>query len=153
AAAQKNIWKQDRMSHLPVFVFFSLPFEHACLDDPVFEFPEVDFFVAHWVSLDFIAPEPFLDVIEKMLMQPFHVHRVERVLHDLQPIAGDNRRTDVAQYAVAHEQIPAWHQRSRLRSQVSKYQPAQLFDWIGWHANAVFERTVGIFRLLIRLPK
>jgi len=83
-----------------------------------------------------------------MLMQPFDVYRVEGVLHDLQPIAGDHRRADVAQHAVAHEQFPARQKRRGLWTEVSENQPAKFFDWIRRHANAIFECAIGIFGLL-----
>jgi len=53
-------------------------------------------------------------------MKPLYMHRVKRILHDLQPIARDHRRADIAQHAIAHEQIPARHQGRWLRSQVGK---------------------------------
>ena len=139
------------MPHLPVFIVFGLALEHPRLDDAMLELSEVDLLMAHRISLEFSAPEPFLHVIKKMLMQPFDVHRVEGVLHDLQPIAGDHRRADIAQHAVAHEQFPARQQRRGLWAEVSENQPAKFFYRICRHVDAIFKRAVGVFGLLIGL--
>ena len=63
------------------------------------------------------------------------MHRIERVLHDLQPIARNHRRADIAQHAVPDEQFPARQQRRGLWPEVSENQPAEFFYRIRRHTD------------------
>ena len=56
---------------------------------------------------------------------------------------GIDRRTDIAQHAVAHEQFPARQQRRGLWAEVGENQPAKFFYRIRRHVDAIFKRAVG----------
>ena len=139
------------MPHLPVFVVFRFTLQHPIFDDTVLEHSEVDLLMAYRIALEVRVAQPFLNVIVKMLMEPFNMHRVERVLHDLKPVARNHRCSDVAQDAVADKEIPARQERHGFRAQVSKDQPSQLLNRVSGHTDTLFEVAVRILGLLVRL--
>ncbi len=71
-----------------------------------------------------------------MAVQPLEVRRVDAVLHDLQPVARDERAADVAQHTLPDEEIVARQQRRRLGAQVGEDQAAQLLRAVGRRASA-----------------
>ena len=76
-------------------------------------------------------------------VQPLHVHRVDRVLHDLDPVARNLNVLDVADHVVHHEEVPARQQRRRLRPEVGKDQAAQLLDSVRGQPDRVLEPHSG----------
>jgi hypothetical protein len=77
------------MAALPVGRVFTLVAPGAPLDDAVLERIEPDTLVRHHGAV-LRAVELLLHVVGEVLVQPLHVHRVQGVLHDLQPVARDH---------------------------------------------------------------
>src|SRR5262245_28348983 len=108
-------------------------------------------------TLIFEISEALEHVVAEVAMQVFPVHRVQRVFHDLQPVARNDSPADVPDYVVADKWVPARHQRYRLRAQISKHQSAQFLDRIGFGSDAsfkgAFRRLRGHFQTLSSLIK
>ena len=137
------------MPDLPVVGVFGRAFEQAALVDAVFEFFERDL---EMLARDLIL-EPdagfLFDELLQLAVQPFGVHGIERVLHDLQPVAGHLGVADMANRTLGHEAVPARQQRRRLRTEVGEDHAAERFDRIAAGRHLVFERTaVGLVRLI-----
>ena len=86
------------MADLPVVAILRVAGQQPVLGDAVVEFAERDLLVVR-ADRDLVALALLLlDELVGVAVQPFGVDRVERVLHDLQPVARDER---AAQHADA----------------------------------------------------
>ncbi len=82
-------------------------------------------------------------------MQPFGVDRVERVFHDLEPVAGHDRAAEHADRAFGDEAVEARQQRLGFGgTEIGPDHAAQFLDGIGGRADLVAERA---FLRLVRL--
>ena len=75
------------------------------LGHAVFKFFEINFEVAR--ADGHFHTFLFFEKLIMMTVQPFSVHGVERVLHDLQPVDGQNNAAHDANGALGHKAIPA----------------------------------------------
>ena len=104
-AHRQHAGKHDRMAHLPVIAVLALPFQQAVLRNAVLELAKVDLLVGcAQVRLDAIL---LLQELQVAPMQPFRVHRVQRSLHDLQPVARNMRPAQQAYRTLHHKAVKA----------------------------------------------
>ena len=112
------------MPYFPVVILFGLAFYNTPLHDPVLESIKADLRVLLARALEMSGSHLLHDVIVKVLMEPLHVHRVQRILHDLEPIAGNHCVADVAQNIFHHVQVPTRQKRFGQRTQVREKKTA-----------------------------
>ena len=129
---RKHQWVTDA----PVVVLTCAALEHAPLHDAVLEHVEADLNVTTRVPLrDRLTPAS-AGLRQVTTVQPFEVHGVHAVLHDLQPVAGHDSASDVAQHAGPDEQIVGRERRRRRRPQIREHEPTKLPDRIGRRRGA-----------------
>ena len=155
AAHEQDGREQNGVPHLPVVVLLVRPLGDAPLDDAVVEHVEPDLLVrlgdrGERVGLGLAERLRLLPLLPDapVAVQPLEMHRVERVLHALQPVAGELSRADVAPAVLPLERLPAREQRRRLRAEVGKHEAAKLLDWVRRDAHLLLEATVRMHRLL-----
>jgi hypothetical protein len=91
------------MADPPIIVRAAPAGEHAPLDDPVAEHVEADLYVPPRVAARDAEPGRAANRSEMMAVEPFQMRRIDAVLHDLQPVARNERAADVAQHALPDE--------------------------------------------------
>src|SRR3979411_3324801 len=84
-------------------------------------------------------------------MRPFEMHRVDRVLLALEPVARDLRLDYPAEAVLPREEFPIRHQGPRLWAEIGPQKPAQFFDRIGLDADLVFQAGLGMRQILVGL--
>src|SRR3984893_18262403 len=84
-------------------------------------------------------------------MGPFEMHRVDRVLLALEPVARDLGLDDLAEAVRPREEFPIRHQRPRLRPKIRPYEAAQFGDRIGLDMDLILEPRVRMRHVLIGL--
>src|SRR6202049_2387698 len=84
-------------------------------------------------------------------MGPFEMHRVDRVLLALEPVARDLGLDDLAETVRAREEFPIRHQRPRLRPEIRPDEAAQFGDRVGLDVDSIPEPPLGIRDILIGL--
>jgi hypothetical protein len=84
-------------------------------------------------------------------VQILEMHRVGRVVHALEPVAGQQVDLDDLVEIIAHQNVPARDQRDRLRTEIGENQPAQLRDRIGLDGDLVLVAVLGERAILERL--
>src|SRR4051812_9757620 len=102
----QHVRKYDRMTHGPVLALFGLAYQYTFLYDAIVKFIKADF---HMV----LADRPFThrttllfkDIFEIASMQPFQMNRIQRVLHNLQPVTRNDRVPDRTDHVFSDEEI------------------------------------------------
>ncbi len=122
------------------------PFDHA-----VVEHVEADLLVRLRLAQFVGAAELALDVVAHVLVEPLHMHAVERVLHDLQPIARHDGEADLAHHAVVHEQVPGRQNGHRIRTQIAEEQSAHLCHLVGRGLDLVLVAALRVLGVLVGL--
>ena len=138
------------MADLPIVGVLGLPFVEPPLVQTVLELVEGDLDVVardREFSLD--AVPHFLDELLQMAVQPFGVHGIARVLHDLQPVAGHDRVAHLTDRGFDDETVELRNQGRRLRAEVAPDHPAELGHGVAADVDLVLERTAfGFVRLV-----
>ena len=126
------------MADLPVVAVLRMAGQQAVLGDAVLEFAERDLLVPR-ADRDLVALALLLlDELVGVAVQPFGVDRIERVLHDLQPVARHERAAEHADGAFGDEAVDARQQRLALgRAQIGPEHAAHLLDRIGRRRDLV----------------
>ena len=137
------------MADLPVVAVLRLAGQQPVLGDAVIEFAERDLLVVR-ADRDLVALALLLlDELIGVAVQPFGVDRVERVFHDLEPVAGHDRAAEHADRAFGDEAVEARQQRLGFGgTEIGPDHAAQFLDGIGGRADLVAERA---FLRLVRL--
>src|SRR6267154_2174590 len=84
-------------------------------------------------------------------MRPFEMHRVDRVLLALEPVARDLRLDDLAEAVLPREEFPIRHQGPRLGTEISPEKATQFFDRIGLDADLVAEARFRMRHVFVGL--
>src|SRR5882724_10615543 len=84
-------------------------------------------------------------------MGPFEMDRVNRVFLALEPVARDLGLDDLAETVLPREEFPVRHERPRLGTEISPYEPAQFLDRIGLDADLVAQPRLRMRHVLIGL--
>src|SRR5437870_4789868 len=84
-------------------------------------------------------------------MGPFEMHRVDRVLLALEPVARDLGLDDLAEPVLPREEFPIRHQGARLRAEIGPEEAAQLFDRVGLDTDLILETGLGMRQILVGL--
>src|SRR5215204_562952 len=79
------------------------------------------------------------------------MHRIQRVLLDLEPVAGDDRNANIADRILSYQRLPARKQWHGLWPQIRPDESTQLLSRIGRHLDALAESVGRIGGLLVRL--
>src|SRR5581483_942048 len=128
--------------------------EHHCMLDAAFqdamlEQVEADASVVTYrlgvVNLAALLSLLAQDVVAVVAVEPLNVRAVERVLHDLDPVAGNHGKANLPYGVVPDEGVVARQQRSRLGAEVGEDESTQLLHRIAGHFDPVLE---GAFRWL-----
>ena len=99
-ADRQDVREHDRVADLPVVAILRLAGQQPVLGDAVLELAERDLLVVR-ADRDLLALALLLlDELVGVAVQPFGVDRVERVLHDLEPVARHERAAEHADRAV-----------------------------------------------------
>src|ERR1700738_5492970 len=93
----------------------------ALVLEAVLEFAEIDLDVVRRVRTG-----PALQTQTPVRMGPFEMHRVDRVLLALEPVARDLGLDDLAETVRPREEFPIRHQRPWLGCQKGPYSAGQL---------------------------
>src|SRR5580692_45928 len=138
------------MADLPVLVLLGLPLQDPALEDAVLEHLEghLDVLLGHDLNGRLAGQFPQERAVPAV--QPFHVVRVDRVLHDLHEVAGQFGVGDVPPHVGPDEQVVARQQRGRRRAEVGEDQPAQLRDRVGRRPDPAGKRAVRQFSWLLQ---
>ncbi len=90
-----------------------------------------------------------------MAVQPFSVNRVERVLHDLEPVARNDRAAQHADRAFGYETVKARQQRLRFGgAEVGPEYATHFLDRVGRRRHLVAELALlRLVRLFETLPE
>src|SRR5579884_4275003 len=138
--------EEQRVPDLPIIVLFASADEDAALDDPVLELVPPDLQV---VPRDRDLYAVFLaDELIEFPVEPLGMDRIDRVLHDLQPVAVDDRAPQDPYRPFVDQTIESRNERRRLRTEISPQQTAELADGIGRRRDFLFERAPrGFVRL------
>src|ERR1700738_4398507 len=118
----------------------------ALVLEAVLEFAEIDLDVVRRVRTG-----PPLQPQAPVRMGPFEMHRVDRVLLALEPVARDLGLDDLAETVRPREEFPIRHQRPRLRPEIRPYEAAQFGDRVGLDVDSIPEPSLGIRDILIGL--
>ena len=118
----------------------------ALVLEAVLELVEIDLDVVRRIGAG-LALQPHAPV----RMRPFEMHRVDRVLLALEPVARDLGDDDLAEAVLPGEELPIRHQRRRLRPEIGPEQPAPFRDRIGLDADLVLEPRLGMRHVLVGL--
>src|SRR5215470_3089874 len=86
-------------------------------------------------------------------VQPLEVHRIDRVLLALEPVAGDLGEHDLHEAVRPGEGLPGRHQRRRRRPEIRPEQSGLHLDRISLDAHAILELRLWVRGLLERLLK
>src|ERR1022692_3015105 len=118
------VGENHRVADLPVVVFVAVALQHPPLDDPVLEFVECHLDVLLLERFRRLEAAGLAEEVEIVPVQPFHVMRVDGVLHDLQPVARQRAVADVAD-AVEHVDIEPRQLGRRVGADVHPDHPAE----------------------------
>ena len=141
--------EDQRVAHLPVLVVFRPALEHAALDDPVAKGVEADLLVLAGEDDRPRLAHPAAQEPHVVPVEVLHMVRVHGVLHDLQPVAGQEGVADIAEGPGPDEQVVAGQERSRVGAQVGPDEPAQLLGPVGDGPHLAREhRLAGLGRHL-----
>jgi hypothetical protein len=146
--------KHHRMPDAPIIDVFRLALHEAALVDAVLKFFEgnVDM-VARDRVVRFDAVALFLDPLLQMTVQPLGVNRVERVLHDLQPVAIHHRTADHTHRAGNDEPVEPRQLGNRRRTEIREEHAAEFSHRIRRRLRALGKRAaVRFVRLIDALP-
>ena len=146
------------MPYGPVGIVLVRALDDAALDDAVVEQIEPDPLVRpgdHAELLGLRQPEPHRLVVllphAPVAVQPLQVHRVQRVLLALQPVAGQRRERDLAPDVVPRERLPHREERCGLRAHVREHHAPEHLDRVGRDLHLLLEAPVRVDGLLERL--
>ena len=119
ATHSQDIGEENGMADAPFRIVLGPSLEHPALDDSVLELVEANLLMGegtgHLAAVTAVSEELTLQVppaqalqhvIGEPAVQPLHVHRIQGVLHYLQPVARYDRGADIPQHVVPHEQVP-----------------------------------------------
>jgi hypothetical protein len=119
------------MPNLPIVIVLTAVLKDTSLDDPVTEDVEPRLDVPSRIMsrrrLTALAP----DARQVMAVQPFEVVGIDTVLHDLKPVAGQDRLADIAQAIFPHEEVISGQKGSRFGAKVGENEPTELLHAIG----------------------
>ena len=124
AVRAQDVREYERVADGPVLVGLALTFHDAALHDALRKFVEADLHMARAVARDDWLALAFPDIVHVATVQPLHMHRIERVLDALQPVAGQRRDADMAHDVVPDQQIQSREQGRRLRTEIGEHQTA-----------------------------
>ena len=138
------------------FVLLGVALHEAALDDAVLEAVEADLHLvaaSRAVALHLLLPGLALfrrllhaeHVGAPVVVEPLEVDGVERVVHALEPVAGELHRDDPALDVVPLEEVPAREHGRRRRPHVREDDARLLLDGVRLDADLVLE--LGAFRL------
>ncbi len=146
AAGEQAVRPEAGPPDRPQLVVLGLAFQDAAVDEAVLELVEADLEVGRRLR-PVVAPQGPRPVA----VQPLEVHRVDRVLLALEPVAGNFREDDLDEAVPPGERLPGGHERRRLRPQVGPEQAGLGLDGICLDPDPVFEARFGVGDLLERL--
>ncbi len=150
AAAIKHVREDVGVADGPLVDLLGLVVAEPALDDAVLELVERDEAVVGRLADLLRTAEVLHHVVAEILVEPLDVDRVERVLADLEPVAGDDGPADLLR-AVHDEEVPAREERRGLRTEVGEDHAAELLHGVGGDRDPVFEGAVRVLSLLVRL--
>src|SRR5712671_1665908 len=84
-------------------------------------------------------------------MRPFEMHRVDRVLLTLEPVAWDLGQDDLAKAILPREEFPIRHERPRLGAKIGPEKATAFFDRISLDADFILQPCLGMGDVLIGL--
>ena len=143
AADREDVREHDRVAVLPVGALLALAFEEAALDDAPRELVERDLLVTpRDGDLDGV-PRFLTQELVELAVQPLGVHRVDRILHRLNPVAVEDGAPAVADRALLDEAVIERDQRGRERPEVRPEQAAEFLHRVARRRDLVLE--VGAF--------
>ncbi len=119
------------MPDRPVVVVAASAFEDATLHDAVRELVEADLDVTPCVTRRRRLTVRGAHLTEMVPVEPFEVDGVDAVLHDLEPVARDDRPADVAERVIGDEEVEAGEGRRRRGTEIGEHEPAELADRVG----------------------
>ena len=112
------------MARSPLLIVLRCADEDPAFDDAVLEGVEAYLLVLLHLALAFRLPRLLHDEVAHVLMQPFDVHRVERVLHHLRVVARKQCVADLPRVDLLQVQVIRREKRGRLRTEVRVEQAA-----------------------------
>ena len=139
------------MALTPGGVLFGAALHHAALVDAVLILGKGEFLVVPDNLLTFRLVPHHGDEVGPVAVQPLQVHRVQRVLLALQPVARQYGQTDVPDDVADREHVPVRHQRRGRGAHVGEQQPGLLLHRVRLHLDLVLEPRLRVLRLLVRL--
>ena len=145
--------ENDGVSDGPLRVLLGRTLDDTLLDDAVVVEVEPDALVGFAGYLVTVGDGALLlqHVAREVDVQPLGMHRIERVLHALEPVARELGHSYVPQDVVPDEQVPSRQQRRGRWPEVRPDQPAQLLHGVARNLDLFLEASVGMDRLLERL--
>jgi len=146
----EDVWKDHRMSNPPRLVLLGRAFDDTSLDDAELELVETDLQVVLDGVDERLFPPQGEHIVAKEPMEILKVHRIEGVLHDLQPVARQEGTTDRPNYVRLHEQVERRKHRSRIGAEVGPYQPTHFPDLVRRGDDAILEPAVSRFWWLLK---
>src|SRR4029453_10669031 len=104
---------------------FRLALQQPALDDAIFDNVKGNLLMTNPLATIVELSRLFSRIVAKYAMQPLDMDRIEDVFSGLHPVTGGHRLSYFAPYVFFNQQVPARHQRRRLRTQVCEDQSAQ----------------------------
>src|SRR5579872_7401208 len=86
-----------------------------------------------------------------VVVHPFEMDGIDRVLLALKPVARNFREDDLHEAVLPGERLPRWHERRWLRTEVGPHQSRLRLDAVPFQADGLPDFCVGIDALLVRL--
>ena len=146
-AEEEGVRPQADAPHGPQRVVLARVLAHPLVDEAVLEFLEAELEVAGRVR-----PVPALPADGRVRMRPLEMHRIDRVLLALEPVAGDVGEHHLHEAVAPAEGLPVGQQGLLVRRpEVGPDHPALGLDRIGGQAGALAARRAGVGDLLERL--
>src|SRR6185312_2570280 len=145
-AGEEGVGPQTDAADAPQFVVLVGVLAHPAIDETVIELVEIDLGVARAIGPG-LAFEPHAPI----RVHPLEMHRVDRVLLALHPVARDFRNHDLGKAVLPGERLPVRHQRRGKRAEIGPDQPGMLAHRIRFDPDARFHVGVGMGHVLVRL--
>ena len=145
-AEEETVRPQGDTAHGPQRILFGRAFANAPILKAVFKFIEAKLEMTRRVG-------PGLPALPQapVVVHPFEVHRIDRVLLALEPVARHLAGDDLLEAIAPGERLPDRQFRHRVRSHIGPQQSRHLAHRIGRARAFLPQRRGGIERVLERL--
>jgi hypothetical protein len=135
---------------------FRLTFEHPALDDATLVKVEADLLVPeHGLAAGHLrngAAHSLLMIERLPCVEVLRVIGIDRVLHNLDPVAVQDLHDDLLDEVIADQEVPTGKERHRIGAEIGEHQAAQRLNGIGDVAHLVLEIALRRLGRLIEAP-